>query len=83
MKWLWIILGTIAALVVLVAIIGAMLPVKHVATKRARFNQPAESAVGSDRRSRRTGGPASASMRCFPSATATRSGARTSAKASP
>jgi hypothetical protein len=42
MKWLWIILGTLAALVALVAIIGAMLPVKHVATKRARFNQPPE-----------------------------------------
>src|SRR5436190_23554447 len=42
MKWLWIILGTLAALVALVAIIGAVLPVKHVATKRARFGQPAE-----------------------------------------
>src|SRR5258708_14367366 len=43
MKWIWIILGSLAGIVALVAIIGAMLPVKHVASRHARFQKsPAE-----------------------------------------
>lgn len=42
MKWIWIVLGTLAAIVALVVIIGALLPVKHVASRRARFNKPPE-----------------------------------------
>jgi hypothetical protein len=37
MKWLWIIGGALAAIVLLIAVIGAMLPVKHHATRKARF----------------------------------------------
>ena len=43
MKWLWIILGVLAGLIALVALIGAMLPVAHVATRRVRFRQSPES----------------------------------------
>jgi len=39
MKWLWIVLGSLAAIVALIAITGAMLPVSHVAARRARFRQ--------------------------------------------
>lgn len=39
MKFLWIALAALAALVAIVWIAGAMLPVKHVATRRARFRQ--------------------------------------------
>jgi len=42
MKWIWIGLGSLAGVVALVAMIGAMLPVKHVATRRARFRQTPE-----------------------------------------
>ncbi len=42
MKWIWIVLGTLAAIVAIVVIIGALLPVKHVASRRARLNQPPE-----------------------------------------
>jgi hypothetical protein len=40
MKWIWIALIGIAAIVALVAAWGAMLPVSHVASRRARFKQP-------------------------------------------
>ena len=42
MKWLWIALGSIAGLTALIALMGAMLPVAHVATRRVRFRQPPE-----------------------------------------
>jgi hypothetical protein len=42
MKWVWIILGSLVALIAIVAASGAMLPVKHVASRRARFKQPPE-----------------------------------------
>src|SRR5258708_39302941 len=42
MKWIWIVLGVIAALVPVGACVGAMLPVKHVASRRARYRQPPE-----------------------------------------
>jgi hypothetical protein len=37
MKWIWIILLSVAALVAIAAACGAMLPVSHVASRRARF----------------------------------------------
>ncbi|MGE3175198.1 MAG: SRPBCC domain-containing protein [Planctomycetota bacterium] len=40
MRWVWIALAVIAALVLLTAIAGALLPVAHVAARRARFAQP-------------------------------------------
>jgi hypothetical protein len=40
MKWLWIILGSLAGIAALVAIVGVMLPVKHVASRHARFRKP-------------------------------------------
>jgi hypothetical protein len=42
MKWLWIVLGSFAGLVALIAIVGAMLPVNHVASRRARFRETPE-----------------------------------------
>jgi hypothetical protein len=43
MKWVFWILGSFIAVVALVAAAGAMLPVNHKATRRARFRrQPAE-----------------------------------------
>ncbi len=43
MKWVWIVLGGLAAIVALIAIIGVALPVKHVASRHARFRKtPAE-----------------------------------------
>lgn len=42
MKWLLWGVGAIAALAVLIAIIGAALPKEHVATRRARYNQKPE-----------------------------------------
>jgi hypothetical protein len=42
MKWLWAVPGVIAGLVTLMAIAGAMLPMKHVASRRARYRQPPE-----------------------------------------
>ncbi len=42
MKWIWITLSVIAALIVIVVAVGAVLPVKHVATRRARFKRPPE-----------------------------------------
>ncbi len=41
MKWFAIILGCIAALVLLVVVIGVMLPQSHVAIRSARLHQPA------------------------------------------
>lgn len=42
MKWLWIVLASLAGLIALIAIIGAMLPVNHVASRRARFRETPE-----------------------------------------
>jgi hypothetical protein len=42
MKWLWIVLGSLAGLIALIALIGAMLPVNHVASRRARFRETPE-----------------------------------------
>jgi hypothetical protein len=39
MKWVWITLLAVAALIAIVAAVGATLPVSHVATRRARFKQ--------------------------------------------
>jgi hypothetical protein len=43
MRWLWIILGSVVGVIALIAIVaaitGAMLPVGHVASRRARFRQ--------------------------------------------
>jgi uncharacterized protein YndB with AHSA1/START domain len=40
MKWILIVVGCLALLVALVALVGSLLPVKHVATRAARFHQP-------------------------------------------
>ena len=42
MKWLLLILGVLVGLLALVALIGALLPKGHVATRAARFRQPPE-----------------------------------------
>jgi hypothetical protein len=42
MKWLWIVLGSLAGLIAVVVMIGAMLPVNHVASRRARFRETPE-----------------------------------------
>jgi Polyketide cyclase / dehydrase and lipid transport len=42
MKWMWIVGGTLFALVAIVAIVGAMLPQSHRATRSARFRQKPE-----------------------------------------
>ena len=42
MKWALIILGVIAGIAILVALIGAMLPVKHHATRKATFRASPE-----------------------------------------
>lgn len=42
MKWVWIAGGTLVLLVAMMALIGALLPVKHYATRKARFNQTPE-----------------------------------------
>ena len=42
MKWVAIILGVLVALVLVVALIGAMLPKSHVAVRSARFHRPAD-----------------------------------------
>lgn len=41
MKWYWIVLLALTGAVLLVAIVGALLPVKHQAACRAVFRQPA------------------------------------------
>ena len=40
MKWVWIVLIGVAAIVAIVAACGAILPVNHIASRRARFKQP-------------------------------------------
>ena len=40
MKWIGIALAVLAALILLMFGVGALLPVKHVATRAARFHQP-------------------------------------------
>lgn len=40
MKWIWIVLIGIAVVIGLIAACGAMLPVNHVVSRRARFRQP-------------------------------------------
>jgi len=42
MKWVWIIGGLLVLIVGIVALIGAMLPQSHHATRRARFRQRPE-----------------------------------------
>jgi len=42
MKWILIVIGSLAAIVALIAMVGALQPVKHVATRRARFRNPPE-----------------------------------------
>jgi hypothetical protein len=42
MKWVWIIGGSLLLLVAVVALIGAMLPQAHRATRRARYRQTPE-----------------------------------------
>lgn len=42
MKWVWVVLGSLVGVVALIAIVGALLPVKHVASRRARFRQTPE-----------------------------------------
>jgi hypothetical protein len=42
MKWLWVVLGSLAGLIALVVMVGAMLPVNHVASRRARFRETPE-----------------------------------------
>jgi len=41
MKWVWISLGALAAIVLLVVIVGALLPVDHAAARRIRLQQSA------------------------------------------
>lgn len=42
MKWIWIVGAGIAAMIAIVAACGAMLPVSHTASRRARFRKPPE-----------------------------------------
>lgn len=42
MKWILIIIATIAGLVAIMAIIGALLPKRHVASRTAKFSTDAE-----------------------------------------
>ena len=42
MKWVWIAGGTLLVLIAAVALIGALLPQSHTASRRARFRQPPE-----------------------------------------
>jgi uncharacterized protein YndB with AHSA1/START domain len=41
MKWVWITLAVLAAILVLVAIVGALQPVAHAVARRIRLHQPA------------------------------------------
>lgn len=41
MKWIWIALASLAVIIAAVAVCGAMLPVNHVASRRAKFKRPA------------------------------------------
>jgi polyketide cyclase/dehydrase/lipid transport protein len=42
MKWVWIALGAVAALVALMALVGSLLPRDHHAVRSARFRQPVD-----------------------------------------
>jgi hypothetical protein len=42
MKWVWIIGGSLVLIVAIVAVVGAMLPQSHHASRRARFRQRPE-----------------------------------------
>jgi uncharacterized protein YndB with AHSA1/START domain len=42
MKWVLIVVGTVVALIALVALIGALLPKGHTGARSARFKQPPE-----------------------------------------
>jgi len=42
MKWVWILGGALIFLVAVIALIGALLPQSHTATRRARFRQRPE-----------------------------------------
>jgi uncharacterized protein YndB with AHSA1/START domain len=42
MRWIGLIIGALAAIVLLVVIVGALLPKGHVAARRARFSAPPE-----------------------------------------
>jgi hypothetical protein len=42
MKWVWIIGGTLVLLIAVMAVLGAMLPQSHRATRRARYRQRPE-----------------------------------------
>lgn len=46
MKWALLVAGSLCVLIVLIAAIGAMLPVKHHATRKAHFQYPAETVYG-------------------------------------
>lgn len=41
MKWLWITLAVLAAVVLLVVVVGALLPVAHTAARKITLRQPA------------------------------------------
>ncbi len=43
MKWILVVLGILVAVLALVALVGALLPKEHVASRAARFRQPPES----------------------------------------
>ena len=47
MKWVVIVVGAVAALVAVVALIGALLPREHVATSTVTLRQPPETPVHS------------------------------------
>ena len=42
MKWIIIVGGSVVVMVAVMALIGCLLPVKHYATRKARFSQPPE-----------------------------------------
>jgi hypothetical protein len=42
MKWVWIVLLCLIGVVAVVVMVGTMLPVKHVASRRARYHQHPE-----------------------------------------
>jgi uncharacterized protein YndB with AHSA1/START domain len=42
MKWIFVLLGSMAGLIALIALVGALLPVKHVATQSAEYRKPPE-----------------------------------------
>ena len=40
MKWVLIVLGVIVGLILLIGLVGMLIPKSHVASRKARFNQP-------------------------------------------